>query len=79
MTMMPNCKEVTTAVASDDIARRPWRERLMVRLHLMMCRHCRRYAAQLAAIGDAARRLFRREPPPSDSLERSILESLRKR
>ena len=77
--MMPSCKEVTTAVASDELARRPWGERLMMRLHLMMCWHCRRYAAQLAAIGDAARRLYRRQPPPDESLQQSILDSLRKR
>jgi predicted anti-sigma-YlaC factor YlaD len=75
---MLTCKELTTAVASDDLQRRSWRERLGVRFHLMMCRHCRRYVAQLAAIGDAARRLYRRERPSTDSLERSILESLRK-
>lgn len=79
MMTMPTCKEVTAAVASENLAGRPWRQRLMARLHLIMCRHCRRYVAQLAAIGDAARRLYRRQPRPSDALERSILDSLRKR
>lgn len=76
---MLTCKDLTTAVASDDLQRRSWRERLGIRLHLMLCRHCRRYVAQLAAIGNAARRLYRPKPPSTDSLERSILESLRKR
>jgi anti-sigma factor ChrR (cupin superfamily) len=79
MSLMPSCREVSTAVASGDLSRRPWGERLMMRLHLMMCRHCRRYAAQLAAIGAAARRVLKGEPPPSEALEQSILDSIRKR
>ncbi len=76
---MLTCKEVTTAIASDDLSRRSWSERMGVRLHLMMCRHCRRYKEQLAAIGNAVRALYRRESPPTEALEQSILESLRKR
>ncbi len=74
---MLTCKEVSTAVASEDLARRSWSERLAVRLHLLMCRRCRRYVAQLAAIGNAVRRLYRDEPQPK-SLEESILDSLKK-
>ncbi len=79
MNIMPSCKEVTAAVASDDLARRPWRERLAIRLHLLMCRHCRRYVEQLAAIASAVRALYREEPPAPDSLEKSILDSIKKR
>ena len=32
--------------------------RLVVRLHLLMCRPCRHYAAQIRSLGEAARRLF---------------------
>ncbi len=35
-----------------------WRERLAVRFHLLRCRHCRRYMAQLRAIGAPARNLW---------------------
>lgn len=76
---MPSCKEVTAAVASDDLRRRNWRERLLVRIHLLMCRHCRRYVEQLASIAAAARSLYREEPRSTESLEKSILESLRKK
>ncbi len=75
---MLTCKEVSTAVASEDLARLSWQKRIGVRLHLLMCRHCRRYAAQLAAIGNAVRRLYRDEPEPK-SLEESILNSLDKK
>jgi anti-sigma factor ChrR (cupin superfamily) len=72
------CKEVSTAVASEDLPRFSWRKRIGVRLHLLMCRHCRRYAAQLAAIGNAVRRLYRDEPQ-TKSLEDSILNLLKKK
>jgi anti-sigma factor ChrR (cupin superfamily) len=75
---MMTCKEVSTAVASEDLARLSWGRRIGIHLHLLMCRHCRRYAAQLAAIGNAARRLYRAEPP-TKSLEESILNSLKKK
>ena len=52
---MLNCKEVTRLIASDELADAVWLNRALVRLHLLMCRHCRGYAAQLRAIGAAAR------------------------
>ncbi len=52
---MLNCKEVARLIASDELADAVWSDRALVRLHLLMCRHCRGYAAQLRAIGAAAR------------------------
>ncbi len=52
---MPNCKEVARLIASDELADAVWSNRALVRLHLLMCRDCRGYAAQLRAIGAAAR------------------------
>ncbi len=52
---MPNCEEVVRLIASDELADAVWANRALVRLHLLMCRHCRGYAAQLRAIGTAAR------------------------
>ena len=52
---MLNCKEVGRLIASDELADALWSDRALVRLHLLMCRHCRGYAAQLRAIGAAAR------------------------
>lgn len=53
---MLRCNEVTRLVATDDIHRAPIGTRLMFRLHLMMCRHCRRYVRELRALGALARR-----------------------
>ncbi len=77
---MLSCKEVTRKIASDEFAEAGWGERLAVRLHLFLCRHCRRYAAQLLAIGAAARELCgppAHDPSTLERLERQILESSR--
>ena len=52
---MLNCKEVARVIASDELADAVWLNRALVGLHLLMCRHCKCYAAQLRAIGAAAR------------------------
>lgn len=77
LTAMLTCKQVARTIAADELATAGWRRRLSVRLHLVMCRHCRRYARQLRAIGGAARRLFDsglREPGSRERLRRSILD-----
>ncbi len=74
---MVSCKEVTRKIASDEFAEAGWKERLAIRLHLLGCRYCRRYAAQLRAIGAAARNLLgsrTQDPSALERLERQILE-----
>jgi hypothetical protein len=75
---MLDCKEVAGILASDGLEEAAWTRRLAVRFHLMMCRHCRRYAAQLRAIGVAASRIFgprgkTGDPDVLRRLERTIL------
>ncbi len=74
---MLSCKEVARKIASDEFQGEGWRDRLAVRLHLLGCRHCRRYKAQLRSIGTAARNLWglhSEDPPNLERLERRILE-----
>ncbi len=74
---MLNCKEVARLTASDELAEAPWSDRALVRLHLFMCRHCRGYAAQLRAIGAAARDRWDSgvvDQASFERLESSILE-----
>jgi len=74
---MLRCKQVTTMIARDDLADAgPWL-RLKLRLHLLMCRHCARYASQIRAIGAKTRERFRPsdEHPDVEDLQRKILES----
>lgn len=67
---MPTCKEIARAVASDELATWSWRQRLALRLHLLICRHCRRYVSQIRALGEAARQLFRAGSEETESLDR---------
>ncbi len=73
---MTSCKDVTRKIASDEFREAGWRKRLAVRLHLFLCRYCRRYAAQLRVIGAAARELCgpsSQDPSTLERLERQIL------
>lgn len=76
---MLTCREVTHLVASDTYAKAGMWQRLSIRMHQLMCRHCRHYAEQIRLIGDVARNLG--DPQPEDPatlkrLSRSILEQL---
>ncbi len=79
---MLSCKEVTRLLAGDELERASWARRLAVRLHLRMCWHCRRYAAQLRAIGRAARSLWGAHPKKAEDpetlkrLEEAILKGV---
>ncbi len=73
---MLRCNEVARILASDLLDDLAWGRRLALQMHLLMCRHCRRYARQLRAIGTAARRLWGEEsvdPSTLERLERGIL------
>ncbi len=67
---MMTCREVASLIASDGLEGAWWGRRLGVRLHLLMCRHCRRYAEQLRAIGAGARKHWGRQAEDSETLQR---------
>ncbi len=67
---MLSCKEVARVLASDALDQYTWGHRLALRVHLLMCRHCRLYARQLRAIAAAARGLWREESEDPSTLER---------
>lgn len=67
---MPTCHEVADAIATDRLEEAPLRRRLAVFLHLLLCRHCRRYARQMRTIGVAARELLAHSEGEGKSLER---------
>ena len=76
---MPTCKEVSRSIAADELSAAGWRQRLSTQIHLLMCRHCRRYSRQLQAIGEAARQVLSDTPPEHGGHERlrsSILEQI---
>ena len=67
---MPSCREVTRAVATDELEGAPLLRRFAVRLHLLVCGHCRRYARHIRAIGLAAREVLARPSGDRESLGR---------
>ena len=73
---MLRCKEVTTMVARGDLADAGLWLRMKVRLHLMMCRHCARYAKQMRTIGSRVRERF--QSPDVEDLQERILQSVDK-
>jgi len=47
---MTNCRDMSTWVSRSMDRRLPLRQRLAIRMHLLMCRHCRRLYEQLLAL-----------------------------
>ena len=75
--MMLTCRELTRMMASDELPEARWPVRMRGWLHLLMCRHCRRYATQIRTLAAGARRSWGPETEVSarlDQLERRILE-----
>lgn len=72
------CKDVTELIGSDTLREQSWRTRLQVRLHLLMCSLCRRYAAQIRALGKQARRVMS-EHPSSDAEVERVKEAILRR
>ena len=67
---MLTCKDGATAIGRDEWRAAPRWRRLALRLHLLLCPHCRRYPAQIRAIGAAARRLLREQGEDLKALAR---------
>jgi anti-sigma factor ChrR (cupin superfamily) len=74
---MLSCKEITRRIASGELEEAGLWRRLAARAHLLMCRHCRKFEAQMRAIGEGAKRAFGnggREPDGLQDLKKKILE-----
>lgn len=53
---MLDCKDTSALVSRSMDEALSWRQRMAVRLHLAMCSACRRFAAQMSFLRQAARR-----------------------
>jgi predicted anti-sigma-YlaC factor YlaD len=73
--MMLSCREITERASDLLDGTLPWRVRVEMRLHLMMCRFCREYVRQMALLVRTLRRLPPEEPPPE--LQRELLTVFR--
>ena len=52
--LSPSCKAAARLQSEALDHQLPWRQRLGLRIHLCLCRWCRRYGQQLAFLRDAA-------------------------
>ena len=75
---MLRCSEVARMVASDEFRDAGWIRRLSLRMHLAMCRHCRRFARQVDRLGTEARRSWTATDADESALQR-IEQALRDR
>lgn len=74
---MISCRAVAKILASDELAAASRWRRIEVSLHLAMCRHCTRFAQQLARIRRIAHEyMFESGTVPPDFEER-VLARLR--
>jgi anti-sigma factor ChrR (cupin superfamily) len=76
---MITCREVSTLVSNDRLGEQPLRRRLAVRMHLMMCRGCRRFASEIEAIRRGARLTLRSFDHEAGSLEEKAAKAMEKR
>ena len=67
---MPSCQELTRLISSDELAEANRPLRLRAWFHLLICRHCRRYAAQIRAIAAGARKSWGGEAEDPSGLAR---------
>jgi predicted anti-sigma-YlaC factor YlaD len=73
--MMLSCREITERASDLLDGTLPWRVRVEIRLHLMMCRFCREYVRQMELLLRTLRRLPPEEPSPE--LQRELLTAFR--
>ena len=73
---MLRCNELVRMLASDQFQDASRIRRFSLRMHLAMCRHCRRYARQLDLIGAEARRSWTATDADESALQR-IEQALR--
>jgi anti-sigma factor ChrR (cupin superfamily) len=60
---MLTCRDVTELATDYQEGALSLRRRLEVHLHLLMCRFCRRYLAQMRTVAEALARLPPEDPP----------------
>jgi len=76
---MLTCKEVSKLVSESLDKDLPFRQRMAVQVHLMMCSMCRTYQKQTLQLRDAMRTCARREPsePLSKDARQRIKNALK--
>ena len=76
---MISCKSVATVLSSDELEGLPWWKRAEVRMHLLFCKYCSRFAQQLQQLRSAAKRTpasVESDPTLEKRLEEQIIRRL---
>jgi hypothetical protein len=72
---MINCRQTTRLISQSMDAKLPWSRRLAMKLHLLYCVWCRRYATQLKVLRNAAKQL----PDPETEPTHKVSDEARRR
>jgi hypothetical protein len=67
---MLKCRDLSKLVAADEIEDFGFMQRVELKFHLFMCKHCRNYVAQIRSIGKGARDLAAETGPDGKQLQR---------
>ncbi len=78
---MLRCKDFVKIVSVEEP--RAWRRRLELRLHMMMCRHCRNFARQMEMLRSGVKSIFHSESSDAETakikeMEDRIVDQLKK-
>jgi len=71
---MYRCSEVVRLISSDEYLSGGLFKKLGIRLHLAMCKHCKKYARQLRALAAAVRKMS--DGVPASELEKAKIQIL---
>ena len=75
---MIDCKGVHQLVASGEEQELGFMKKMELKIHMMMCKHCRGYSDQIRAMGEAIRELCQDRPGDDElcnKLEKEVLDS----
>ena len=67
---MLKCNDLSRLVAADEIEEFGFMQRMELKFHLFMCKHCRNYVAQIRCIGQGARDLAAESAPDGEQVQR---------
>lgn len=74
---MYRCSEVVRLISSDEYLSAGLLKKLGIRLHLAMCKHCKKYARQLRVLAAGLRKAGEEIPPfEFESARTRILQKL---
>lgn len=77
MRLIPSCDDLARSVSDGSYDEGPWFDRVRLRLHMLACYFCRRYAAQIRWIDRAAAALWAPAPPGMDDFKRRLIGRLK--